>query len=218
MCGHSPDPWLRNDVASLPGEGQTQRWQGSTLLLGSSEIQVAYSGDFLATSLAFRGSTVRFTLVPKFIWDWSLNCYKFRLNLNFSAEPGRFPQEPSFWMDLKIQHSCRLTTSQLKGSGFGSLQSDPHCALHYSTAAVIPTRRGSAEAVMTLHFFEMPVIMPLAGKKYGQSTCCKGGQGGYVRVICKRHNWTQVISELSNKELCSIGALLGFRKGLSAFI
>lgn len=121
-------------------------------------------------------------------------------------------------MDLKIQHSCRLTTSQLKGSGFGSLQSDPHCALHYSTAAVIPTRRGSAEAVMTLHFFEMPVIMPLAGKKYGQSTCCKGGQGGYVRVICKRHNWTQVISELSNKELCSIGALLGFRKGLSAFI
>lgn len=55
-------------------------------------------------------------------------------------------------MDLKIQRSCGLTTSRLKGSGFGFLQSDPHCALHCSTAAVIPTRSGSAEAVMTIHF------------------------------------------------------------------
>lgn len=77
---------------------------------------------FLATIPVFRSLAVRFTLAPRFIADWGLNCYKFRLNLNFSAEhwtPGKFPQERSFWMDLKIQHSCGLTTSQLKGAGFG---------------------------------------------------------------------------------------------------
>lgn len=112
-------------------------------------------------------------------------------------------------MDLKIQHSCSLTTSQLKGSGSGFLQSDPHCALHCSTAAVIPTRRGSAEAVMTTHFFEMPVSMPLARKTYVQETCCSGGQGEHVRVLGKRHNWTRVISELTNQELGSIRAFTG---------
>ena len=57
-------------------------------------------------------------------------------------------------MDLKIQRSCGLTTSQLKGSGFGFPQSDPHCALHHSTAALVPTRRGYAEALMTIHFLK----------------------------------------------------------------
>lgn len=119
-----------NDVVSPPGKRWIQHWQGWTLFFGSLEIHVAYSWCILATSPVFRGLSVRFTSVPKFIWDWSLNCYKFRLNLNFSAEhwtPGKFPQERSFWMDLKIQHSCGLTTSQLKGSGFSFLQSDPHC-------------------------------------------------------------------------------------------
>lgn len=144
-----------SDVASPPGKRRMQHCQGWTLFLGSLKIQVAYSWCMLATRPAFRGRSIRFALVPKFIWNRSLNCYKSRLNLNFSAEhwiPGKFPQEQSFWMDLKIQHACGLTTSRLKGSGFGFLQSDPHCALHCSTAAVIPTRSGSVEAVMAAHF------------------------------------------------------------------
>lgn len=106
-----------NDVASSPGKRGMQCWQGWTFFLGSLEMQVAYWWCFLGTSPAFRGLTVRVTWVPKFIRDWGLNCNKFRLNLNFSAEhwtPGKFPQERSFWMDLKIQRSCGLTTSQLK--------------------------------------------------------------------------------------------------------
>lgn len=154
-----------SDVASTPGKKRMQHCQGWTLFLGSLKIQDAYSCYMLATRPVFRGPSVRFALVPKFIWNRSLNCYKFRLNLNFSAEhwtPGKFPQKQSFWMDLKIQHSCGLTTSQLKVSGFGFLQSDPHCALHCSTAAVIPTRTGSVEAVMTIHFLRCQ----LEEKKY----------------------------------------------------
>lgn len=49
-------------------------------------------------------------------------------------------------------------------------------------------------------------------------TCCNGGQGEHGRVICETHSWTHAISALSNKELCSIRAFLGYRRGLSAFI
>lgn len=157
--GHSPAPWLRKQwCGSYPhpqGKSLIQHWQDWILFLGSLEMQVAYWPSFLATSPVFRVPSVRVTLVSEFIWGRGLNCYKFRLNSNFSAEhwtPGKFPQERSFWTDLKIQRSCGLTTSQLKGSGSGFPQSDPHCALCRSTAAVIPTRRGYAEAVMTIHF------------------------------------------------------------------
>lgn len=143
-----------NDAASPPRERWSWHWQGRTLFLRSLEVQVVYWQCFLAASPVFRGLNVRFTLVPRFIWDWGLNCYKFRLNLNFSTEhwtPGKFPQEKSFWMDLKIQHSCGLTTSQLKGSGFVFAQPDPHCALFCSTAAVTHTGSGYEGAAMTAH-------------------------------------------------------------------
>lgn len=108
-------------------------------------------------------------------------------------------------MDLKIQRSCGLTTSQLKGSGFGFPQSDPHCALCRSTAAVVPASRGYAEAVMTLHFFELPVIKPLEEGKSVHGPAVMAGRGN--GRMCDRGDDICGMSELGTEELCSVRVL-----------
>lgn len=88
-------------------------------------------------------------------------------------------------MDLKIQHSCSLTTSQLKGSGFAFLQSDPHCALRCSTAAATPTRRGSAEAVMTLHFLRCRLSCLWQGRNMDSRPAVRVGRGNTLGLLVR---------------------------------
>lgn len=100
-------------------------------------------------------------------------------------------------MDLKIQHSCGLTTLQLKSSGFSFPQTNPHCALHRSTAAVIPTRGGYAEAVMTIHFSRCHFYA------FGRKEICTIDPLEWCSLV-------RGLSELGNNELCSMRVLLGY--------
>lgn len=145
-----------------PRERWMRCWQGWTLLRKPWNVSCLLT-IFLATSPDFRGLSVRLTSAPRFIWDWGLNCYKFRLNLDFSAEhwtPGKFPQERSFWMDLKIQRSCGLTTSQLKGSGFIFCTAWPPLCSALFSSCCYPRRKWLGRSSDDCTVFEMLVIMP----------------------------------------------------------
>ena len=150
-----------------PRERWMRYWQGWTLLREPWNVSCLLT-IFLATSPDFRGLSVRFTSAPRFIWDWGLNCYKFRLNLDFSVEhwtPGKFPQERSFWMDLKIQRSWGLTTSQLKGSGFIFRTVWPPLCSALFRSCCYPHRKWLGGSSDDYTIFEMLVIMPSEKKE-----------------------------------------------------